>query len=134
MPPDQGVRFHDGEHASPVDQPCEQDQRHPGRIVGSTGSDATFSVERQRLPKEEILRRQLRPGSEGHLHSLPLLAIAEFRPNLQDGRNICGSQSYASHGTATVARRRLGPTCQNMGGTPAIHVPSKGANVPTLRA
>jgi hypothetical protein len=64
MPADQGVWFHDREHGSPVDQPGEQNQRDPGRIVGSMPSDSTLSVERQLLPQEEILRRQLRPGTD----------------------------------------------------------------------
>jgi hypothetical protein len=63
MPPNQRVWLYDGEHPSPVDPPCEQDQCDPGRIVGS-GRDATFGVERQLLPQKEILGHQSRPRSQ----------------------------------------------------------------------
>ena len=59
MPPNEGVGSHDREHGPPVDQPGEQDQRDADRIVGPTRPDAALSVERQLLPEEEILRRQL---------------------------------------------------------------------------
>ena len=61
MPTDQGVRLHDRERGSPVDQPCEHDEDDPCRIIGTAGLDSALSIERQLLPEKEILGRQLRP-------------------------------------------------------------------------
>jgi GNAT superfamily N-acetyltransferase len=59
MPPNQRVRFHDGEGGSPVNEASQNDERDPCGIVGSTRSDTTFRVQSQLLTKEQILGRQL---------------------------------------------------------------------------
>ena len=61
MPPNQRVRFHDGEGGSPVNKAGQDDERDPCGIVGPTRSDTTFRVKSQLLSQEQIFGRQLGP-------------------------------------------------------------------------
>ncbi len=46
----------------------EHHERDPRGIVGTAGLDTALSVQRQLLPKKQILGRQLRPRSEAEQH------------------------------------------------------------------
>jgi hypothetical protein len=55
MPPDQGVRFHNRENAAPLDQPRQDDEHDPRGIVGTPWLRLALHVQRELLPKEQIL-------------------------------------------------------------------------------
>ena len=68
VPTDQGVRLHDRDRGSPIDQSCEHDEGDPRRIIGTAGFDPALCIERQLLPEKEIFGRQLRPRLKAERH------------------------------------------------------------------
>lgn len=59
MPSDERSRLHDGEDATPVDQPRQRDERNPRRIVGAARFHLPLHVQGQLLSQEEILGGEL---------------------------------------------------------------------------
>jgi hypothetical protein len=61
MPPNERLRFHDGEGSSPVGEAGQDDERDPCGIVRPTRPDTTFRVKSQLLSQEQIFGRELGP-------------------------------------------------------------------------
>jgi len=59
MPSDQRIRFHDHEHAAPIDQPRQGDECNPRCIVGAVRLHLALDVQRQLLSQKQILSREL---------------------------------------------------------------------------
>ncbi len=57
MPSDQRVRFHDREHAAPINR--QGDERNPSRIVGAARLHLALHVQRQLLSQKQILSGEL---------------------------------------------------------------------------
>jgi hypothetical protein len=64
VPSDQRGRLHHGEHATPIDELCEDDEHDSCGIVGSPGFHLPLDIERELFPKEQVLRTQTRSGPE----------------------------------------------------------------------
>ena len=54
MPTDQRIRLHNGQQTTPLDEVRQDDQRHARRIVGTTGLDLPFQVQRQLLLRKRF--------------------------------------------------------------------------------
>jgi len=59
MPSDQRVRFHNREHAAPVDQPRQDNERYPSCIVGAARFHLALQAQRQLLSQKQILSGEL---------------------------------------------------------------------------
>jgi len=66
MPSNQGVRLHDDQETLPVHESGQRHEHEPRRIVSPTRLHLPFDVQRQLLPEEQVLRRELgsRPQRE----------------------------------------------------------------------
>jgi hypothetical protein len=54
MPPNEGLRFHNGQQMPPVYEPRQGDERDPCGVVGPTGLHLPFQLQRQLLAQEQI--------------------------------------------------------------------------------
>jgi hypothetical protein len=68
MPSNERVRLHDGEDATPVDQPRQRDECDAGRVISPPWLNLPLQVQRQLLAKKQILGGELdvRPQQRRH--------------------------------------------------------------------
>jgi len=62
VPPDEGVRLHDGQDAPPLDEPSEHDERDPRGVVRAAWFLLPLPVQGQLLAQEEVLGSQATVG------------------------------------------------------------------------
>ena len=54
MPPNEGLRFHNGQQMAPVDEARQGDERDPCGVIGAARLHLPFPVQRQLLPQEQV--------------------------------------------------------------------------------
>jgi hypothetical protein len=59
MPPNEGLRFHDGQQMPPVDERRQGDEGDTCGVIGPAGLHPPFQVQRQLLAQEQVFGGEL---------------------------------------------------------------------------